>query len=292
MTPRVSVLLPSRHPELAARALHNLDATTRGSYEVVVVADFELPGFPAARWTAPEGAVGPIATQTRAFSQAAGEFVLATADDALLEPGWDDAVVAEFEAVEREHPVEVFLLGLRFDVIGTTFGIYYANFPFTRRVMGEKLKWYDPRFKLGFGDCDMSLRTWQGGGYCGFTRKKLLTVTKEDQRKGATVSLPEDLARFVERWAPIYGAGWDTSTIETFNVNLDLTSAEIALGSFSCQHAETFFGAARGWTPILLQERPDGLNVVGYAGKRYLIPQTLGAVNLADPRMRRLLQTA
>lgn len=294
MSPRVSVILPSKYPDALERALRNLADTTSGGFEVVVVTPRGVD------WTDMLGrvavdslvivesdATGPIATQASGIQHARGEFVLATADDALLEPGWDDAAVAALERHEQlSPPAGPLVIGLRFDLVGTVFGIYYANFPLMRRAAAVELGWYDPTFKRGFGDCDLSLRAWDRGGYCGFTQEKLLTVTADDSRKGATVCDPKDLDLFTSRWKKRFGAGWKLR-LDQFNFNLSLSEIELRAGTFHCNDAGRFFAQERGFTPLLIEERARE-NIVSYRGALYGVPKHIGPVDLSNPADRAL----
>jgi hypothetical protein len=278
---------------MLSRALQNFRETTKGPYEVIVVSDFEPPPSPRVHWCNSTGkAKGPIATQAIGLEHATGEFVLAMADDAEVSKEWDAQAISDHTILGhgQETAGVPFILALRFDLIGTCFGMLYANFPFMRRTTAQALGWYDPAFKLGFGDCDMSMRCWDRGGKVAFTRHRALRVLDEDRRKGATVADPADLRLFTQRWASKFGKGWDCSRLDLFNFNLKLSPSQIAAGSFCCNDANQFFAEDRGWTPLLIEERHNAReNIVAYAGKRYVVPQALGGVDLSDPAVRNRL---
>lgn len=298
MTPRVSIILPSRHEDALRGALANIEETTRGEYEVILVA-------PEAMIVGREGSYqgafrlvgdekGPVRTQALGVRYTRGEFVVAHADDARYTPGWDDAAVVDYEAREALYAADArfsgqpYVMGLRFGLLGTAFGMYYANFPFVRRATIATLGWYDPDFTGGFADIDLSIRAWDHGGVCEFSEAQLLEVVTEiDQRKKAKVADPGDADLFVRRWAPRYGQGWDTSRLDGYNVNLRPTADILENRTVRCNSSTHFDERLRRLSPPRLVEMQTGANLVLYAGWLWRVPMRLGAIDLEDDAQRK-----
>jgi hypothetical protein len=71
------------------------------------------------------------------------------------------------------------------------------------------------------------MRIWSRGGRCEWSDLGLLSPAPADQRKisddgrrPAAAYTDADLKLFVSRWAPTFGQGWNTSSIDGFNVDL------------------------------------------------------------------------
>jgi hypothetical protein len=230
--PLISITLPSLYPEACAAALRNIRSTTRGSYEVIVVSPF-----------APEDAIlsnilwlreaqgqqqGCAFAHEDASRYARGEYIVPFADDHAFVDGWDEKVIAEYKARSCSTP-NTFVLGLRGTHsahIGTNFGIYYPYFPFMSCADMREVGFIGGAYRRGFGDSDLAMRVWDSGGRCEFTEGFYLYPTAADKRKEGEGGRPGgpytegDLKLFVERWAPKYGEGFDTSRIDGFNVDI------------------------------------------------------------------------
>ena len=109
MTPRVSVILPTRNRrEALGRALASLEAQSYRDFEVVVVDDASTDGtaawlgehFPAMRVVALPKAMGAAAARNRGLELARGEIVAFLDDDDAWQPPYLEAQVAHLEA----HP--------------------------------------------------------------------------------------------------------------------------------------------------------------------------------------------
>lgn len=285
--PRVSVLLPSKHSEALTRTLSNVAMTTRGSYEVILVVppDTEVLPWDFPRHQVNSSAEGPIATQAVAIGYATGDYVLAMADDFLLMPGWDDEAVRQHDERSNVFPGP-YVLGLRHEVVGSTFGCYYANFPFMDRKDALELGWYDATFHRGFGDCDLSMRAWARDGLCEFSQLRLLRSTPDDGRKGALVCDPEDAEEFYRRWAhkhPGYGCSMLDDFLRNHRVDAEL------------QSCRTFYERASEDVQLRALEVPrlvhkyDDRNLVHLRGKLYSVPHHLGEVDLGNEANRGLL---
>ncbi len=213
----ISITLPSLYPETLVSCLENLDASTAGRFEVIVVGPHR-PRVGLKKGTLvwveefPEQARGIAAAHEKAFAAAAGDFVFAYADDHLLEYGWDNAALVEFNERER---ASIFCLGLRetppHDEVHVSFGRYYANFPIMRRrdvyTVGG---WLSGKFKVGYSDTDLSLRVWHAGGHCEWSKCRPLRPTQQNARsKGAEhqAALHDDMQLLFHRW-PDLASEW------------------------------------------------------------------------------------
>lgn len=295
--PRVSIILPSIHLDACRSALENIEETTRGLHEVVLVSPLDLGhvvgGSKALyrllnqdrlRFKNVGDADGPIKTQALGVKHVTGEFVVAHSDDFRYEPGWDDSLVEEYQAREamwhdRGVPDPLLVMGLRFDLIGTVFGIYYANFPCVRRSLIDRLGWYDPAYDRGFGDCDLSLRAWDMGGTVEFTRRRVLRATEDDKRKGARLSGATDADLFVARWREKVGDSWAVATMDDYNVNLAPDDRILEARTFMVNSPKAFAAFRSMAAPRLLRQGPAA-NVVSYGGRFWVIPRSIAAVNL------------
>lgn len=213
----ISITLPSLHPETLVACLQNLDASTFGDFEVIVVGPHE-PRVGLQRGTLvylhepPEEARGIAAAHEKAFAAATGDFVFAYADDHLMEGGWDHVVLREFHKMNDNRLIA---LGVRetspHDAIHTSFGRYYANFPLMRRddvhIVGG---WLCGKFKVGFSDTDLSLRVRHAGGKVRWTNARPLRPTQQNARPvkpNHALMLREDEELLLHRW-PDFAAIW------------------------------------------------------------------------------------
>lgn len=228
MTPTISITLPSIYPDALRRALDNIEDATRNPYRVIVSSPFE-PDRSAMRggelvWLKEEKQTGCNAAHMAAVGHAGGEFVTAWVDDHLYMDGWDTSALANFEEREVDGP---FILGLRHlnpTHVGTEFGIYYAYFPVMRVEHLDRIGWLTDEYRIGFADSDLCLRVWDAGGRCEWSAEHLVVVHPDDQRKGTrpdgVMYHQHDMDLFLSRWAEKWGAGWDTSTLRNFNIDL------------------------------------------------------------------------
>jgi hypothetical protein len=255
---KISITLPCLYPDLLDRAVANINATTRLPHEILVVGPFEAKGDNVV-WIREDKPRGVAYAQHVAGMAATGDFVAASADDYDFVDGWDDILLTDFLDRERLHGVR-YVMGMRYaidNLVGTTFGMYYPNFPFMRRSSIEYFGWISPEYKRGFGDCDLGMRVWDRGGVCEFSAAEILkpvrnadgSLTLDDQRK-RSLAEKEDLELFVRRWGGKYGEGWDTSHLRGFNFDLDITFYGYVLshGRRSIYHNEPDFKALIGNT--------------------------------------------
>ncbi len=222
----ISITLPSLYPETLVSCLENLDASTAGRFEVIVVGPHQ-PRIGLRNgdlvWIEerPEDARGISAAHEKAFAAAAGDFVFAYADDHLLEYGWDNAALVEFNKREDALSHLFLCLGLRetppHDEVHVSFGRYYANFPIMRRRdVYEVGGWLSGKFKVGYSDTDLSLRVWRAGGLCEWSKCRPLRPTQQNTRsKGAEhqAALHDDMQLLFYRW-PDLASEWTPNLIQ------------------------------------------------------------------------------
>jgi hypothetical protein len=246
--PKISITLPSIHPAALDRALRNVRDATRSAHEVIVVSPFEPPRIGAVVWIPETKSTGCNAAHMAAMRAVTGEFVTGWVDDHYYVDGWDVLALAAFTEREaafhaavrassngspkRPGPFELGLRHINPTHVGTEFGIYYPYFPFMRSADAREVGWLTDEYWTGFADSDLAMRVWDAGGRCEWTPEGLVIVHPDDQRKNMTDTVanydivdqahcrPDDMALFIRRWAPKYGAGWDTSHLRGFNVDV------------------------------------------------------------------------
>lgn len=232
--PDVSIIIPSIYPRDLARCVASIERGTRCSYEVVIVAPDCAPECPDSSviWIREQEPRGAAAAQHVGLDHCSGDFVIALADDFEFFDGWDAWLIPEFEARESAHPTPL-VMGLRYDLadwVGTCFGMYYPNFPMMRRACARSIGWFDGDYRQGFSDCDLGMRVWSLGGFCAFSSRPAIFLSRDesgrtvdDVRKGKLYE-QADYDRFVARWSPRYGAGWCVAALGSFNVNVSISA--------------------------------------------------------------------
>lgn len=224
---KLSITLPSLFPDLLAEALAALRRHTVGvDYEVLAVSPFRVDA-PDVRWIEETRPEGNCPAHARAAAVADGDLILPLCDDVTVMPGWADALLSFF--LTRESRASPYVCGLNVDggPIGTVFGLYYPYYPVLRRETLARIGgYYDPGYRAHFGDCDLGLRIWEAGGRCEFCIDARIAASPRrldptlPQAPTRTSAKAADMARFVARWAPVYGRGWRTDELRDFNLNV------------------------------------------------------------------------
>jgi hypothetical protein len=226
---KISITLPSLYPKELARAVENINATTRAAHEILVVSPFEFSGDNVMHIRESESR-GCNYAQALASKFASGDLIVAHTDDFDYVDSWDDLIIPDFLEREKLYKGD-YLLGLRYDIddfVGINFGMYYANFPMMRCANLEKFGWLGQEFKIGFGDSDLSMRVWDRGGTCEFSKDKVLRQalyfdgSAIDSRRKSSTYTEKDLLLFASRWIPKYGDGWDTTRLEGYHTIVDI----------------------------------------------------------------------
>lgn len=233
---KLSITLPSLFPDLLAEALDAVHHHTTGiDYEILVVSAFPVESrgarWPNVRWIEETERRGNCPAHARAAIGASGDLILPLCDDVKVMPGWADALLRFF--TEREKGAFPYACGLNIDgaTIGTVFGLYYPYYPVLRREALRRIGgYYDPGYRAHFGDCDLGLRVWEAGGRCEFCIDARIDAREIATRRRNDPDLPQaatrssaraaDMARFVARWAPVFGRGWKTTELRDFNLNV------------------------------------------------------------------------
>lgn len=226
---KLSVTLPSLFPELLQHSLPALyQAAPDGvELEILVVAPFKVQG-PGIKWIQESEARGNCFAHHTAWRYATGDYVLTLSDDFMVAPGSLQSALEQVIAGEDRH--FPFSVGLHHQagIAGTVFGIYYPYFPLMSRRSVEAVGGYfSTDYAAHFGDVDLALRVWSGGGRCELCLEAGITglvrqgnIPEAIHRSTARI---RDLETFVRRWKPVYGSGWKTTDIRDFN--LDIPSA-------------------------------------------------------------------
>ena len=230
----ISITLPSLYPDSVHHTLDNLERTTRGPYEVILVGWSQILRSNVVNVAEVEPR-GCAHAHHLAAQHARGDYLLAFADDHEMVDGWDEIALTEFETKRQKHwPFALGLRGAHSGHVGSNFGYYYPYFPLMTRADVRGTGWIGPDYRAGFGDSDLAMRVWFAGGRCEWSDAGLLRPTSADKRKAAqpeghrpeAAYTKEDLALFISRWAPIYGNGWSSggrswdAGIDDFNVDL------------------------------------------------------------------------
>ena len=230
----ISITLPSLYPAALTRTLNNIHDTTRSEHEIIVVSPFEPPIIGNVLWIKETSKLGANAAHMAAMEKVSGEFITGWVDDHLYLDGWDKLVLEDFlerEAVFHSRNLDKpFVLGLRHievSHVGTEFGIYYPYFPFMRTSTARTLGWFTDEYQVGFADSDLAMRIWSAGGRCEWTSVGIVTFLDDEEEAqkqeltfGGAHCMPNDMALFLAKWAPKYGAGWDTSYLRGFNIDI------------------------------------------------------------------------
>jgi hypothetical protein len=276
---KVSITLPSIFPDALNRSLANIRATTTGDYEVVVVSPFRVEG-PDIIWIEETQRNGCAFAHTVGAAHANGEFITATADDCDYLPGWDQKLIRIYDerAPKDGHS---FCLGLHYGLLGSVFGIYYANFPFLRRDHALSLGYFDGNYKKGFTDSDLGLKVWTSGGRCEYSVEKLIQITAEDKRKGGEDCPADDLGYFLEKWGEKYGRGFDASYMRAINVDFDPDDhPEFVTDRTVYNNDPKFVRRMATHAPPHLINSINAINIVRYKGEFLNVPQSLGPIDL------------
>jgi hypothetical protein len=282
---KVSITLPSIFPEALDRALANIRATTKGDYEIVVVSPFRVSA-PDVVWVEEAERNGSAFAQTIAAKHASGDFITAASDDCDYLPAWDQRMMRIYD-VRAPKDGRSFCLGLHYGLLGSVFGIYYANFPFMRREQALSIGYFDGNYKKGFTDSDLGLKVWSCGGRCEYSVEKLIEVTDADKRKGAEDCPADDLRYFVEKWGRRYGRGFDTSYMRAINVDFDPElNPEFVDDRTVFNNSPRFVSRMAMQAPPHLINSINGVNIVRYRGEFLTVPQGLGPLDLRTPEHR------
>lgn len=285
---KLSITLPSIYPQALWRTLENIRDTTSNEVEILVVTPNPEPQAPPMRpgqrvvWIREEERRGCAYAHTVAAQHATGDFITATADDCAYAPRWDLTAIANYR--EREGDAgRMLCLGLHYGLVGTVFGIYYANFPFLHTADALELGYFDGNYKKGFTDSDFSLKVWSAGGRCEFSKHRLIAITAEDKRKGGDDCPADDLGYFLQKWATRYGRGFDTSHMRAVNIDFDPELyPELVTGFSVYDNTPLFVARATALAPPHLVESVGTWNIVWFRGLAHALPQSTGPINLED----------
>jgi hypothetical protein len=234
---KVSIIMPSLWPPLAARAIASLNATTI-PLEIVITGPQPIDG-PNVKYIPEVAPQGLCAAQRRCFQASTGDICTLFSDDQTAVPGWLDKVIPTFLDWSAKYAKDNFILGPKahFTAVGTCFGRFYATYPFFWRELGHVphpiYPWSGVNHDLGpeylrsqWSDVALSMSVWEKGGVVRRFPEQLV-FTPDDRRMG----LPEgnrdpgvwehDTQAFIDRFRGTVGLGWpcDVRTWRGFNID-------------------------------------------------------------------------
>lgn len=224
--PKISVTLPSIYSNAVNRTILNFVSNTKNPLEIIVVAPFKPTIYwPTVHWIVEDQRRGIGQAHNDAAKVATGDFILGFADDFLVTKNWDVEALSDFYKTEEVEQNELVILGLReTDRLGMIFNRYYAYFPFTRIDNLPQIQgWYDAKFKAGFGDSDLSLRTYEYHGIVKPATKCTILATRDNaNRQFDPTQVLEDGQNFLSRWGKKYGYDKEWVDIKSFNYDVSL----------------------------------------------------------------------
>lgn len=238
---KVSIILPSLFESLAARTVQNLlDTSGPIDIEIVLVAPFTLT-HPQVVSVVDNKLAGAVSATALGFEHSTGDVVVTVPDDWLTGPQW----LSRGLSLLTKHPKDD-LICVGFPLwdtpsswIGTVYGRYYAYTPMcfkdTAIAVGG---FYDPAYRGGWADPDFCMRVWDKGGKVLICRDSYVSSVSDrnNQPEGPekTKSFASDMATFISRWQPIYGAGWRD---EFRSINLDVPASSFPGDTFFMPNA-------------------------------------------------------
>lgn len=171
-TPVLSLVTGTRNRETDFRRLvRSIEQNTTVDWELIVSDASDYPinetGLPWNVLTVPERPrLGHTKGFNRAFSIAAGEWVIYLNDDCEVLPGYADAAISFMQA----HP-EIGLGALSYSNKGGPFkvnsnsfdGMTYANFGIIRRTLGNSIGWFDDVVEMYGADNTLGFRVLLAG---------------------------------------------------------------------------------------------------------------------------------
>ena len=210
----VSIIIPSIRPQEIEACLSSIDEYTEGfDYEVLVTAAFEIKkhlNTTRIVETEPEGTYRAVA---QAYEYALGEYIVHIPDDARATPFW----LSNMLDFMRPHDREVFEGSFRYydkNGEGHQHGYYgkrFAAFICIRRDVADHIGGLmDTSYRSFYGDPDLGLRVWKGGGqvktcYNAWLQREDCLDDKRVYSRSLYFSHDEKV--FVDRWHKIYGNG-------------------------------------------------------------------------------------
>lgn len=221
---KLSILLPTLFPELAAVAIRRLEMCTVGvDYEIVVVSPQEVFGRNVV-WVREDSPAGGVAAAVLAFQHATGDFVAVLTDDMRVEPYWAEVVLAQALAGEAKSPGP-YLCGISTCGFGLAFGLCFPFFTFARRETVAAIGGlYRPHlFRSFFADPDLGMRAWDAGGRVEFAKGTFLTGFPRGETPeslGKFKSYDSDVRSFLAQWGRKYGATFDLSRVRHWQVEI------------------------------------------------------------------------
>lgn len=165
----ISFTCTSLSPErLLEFAIHLEESIGKTPYELVVVSPVPVTG-PNVRHIQEHGRIGNLPAHALSFANTVGDYIVALSPDTRFVDKNFGAILID-EVRRREAACFPFAGGMWMYMsqqIPTAYGLYYPSFPaVSRRSVDHVGGWFDPTYKVGWGDVDLGMRIWLAGGKC------------------------------------------------------------------------------------------------------------------------------
>jgi len=209
-----SIIMPTLRPQLAQMAIDSIRASSPGiEFEIVVVSPFAFRGDNIL-YVEEADRRGSCHAQAMGYAASRGDVIVTFSDDHLATLGWLDTVEDLLAAKERQHfPFALGISRAESSWFGTAFGLYYPYFPILSRASVEKIGgWISSDYRAHFGDADLAMRVWQGGGRCELSFHSYLLVNPyqaefvDSPLKSS--AFDQDAATFLDKYHAAHGNGF------------------------------------------------------------------------------------
>ena len=212
---RISLIMSSLSTQRIVDFVSHLDAVLPSEdIELVVATPAKVPKLPRTVVIPEPVRLGNIGASRLASEFCSGDIMVGMSDDnRIIDP--QAFMQIRRMIYEREKTWFPFCFGfpLMDNKFGTVYGYYYANFPAMSRKSVEAIGgWFDPLFKCGAADTDMSLRVWNAGGRVEVIGEKIISTdnipSTYSESRHSFADPQVDIDSLVARWNEIYGEGF------------------------------------------------------------------------------------
>ncbi|MDE2010322.1 MAG: hypothetical protein KGJ09_09655 [Candidatus Omnitrophica bacterium] len=225
---KISVLLPSLYPRLAARAIASLRKTSV-PLEIVCCGPSPIPEADVSIQAPREGV---CKAQRACYAKSTGDMLMLFSDDVAVKDGWAEKSIEAFDKLGATKTVNSFILNLCSHpvCVCTCFGRAVANFPLFHRSVVDiphpTYRWekiahdFGPAYLYSeWSDVALSMAVWEQGGMVKRMSEQLVfsppgPATDEPgaERLGCPEpsrnTFEEDCSAFLRRFRNTVGLGW------------------------------------------------------------------------------------